>query len=241
MTAMVRPIIKIVVWAGLAVAGVTWVYVNYLHSSAERRMEMLEQQNLALQEQIRQKERAIERLTAQRRIARIRVLDQRVVDGKLQTTLKFVEYRKDGSELTPREFTIEGDEVHFDAEIVKFRDEYVEQGDPLRGQSIILMLRVYGAFQAPANGFPIDSPGDIPEIYRGADAGTSRFEQNIWDHFWQLFNDKDARDAQGIRSLHGEGLWGKLQLGHVYTIDLRPDGGMIHEEAEDPLYRGNGG
>jgi len=241
MAGIYRPIIKIVVWASLAVAGSTWLYLNYIHSSAERQIELLQQQNLALQEQNRQMQKSIERLTTQRRIARVRVVDQRVVDGQLQTTLKFVEYRKDGSELTPRQFKIEGDEVHFDAQIVKFRDEYVEKGDPLRGQSIILMLRVYGAFQAPANGFSIDSPGDIPEIYRGTDAGTSRFEQNIWSNFWRLFNDKNARDAQGIRSLHGEGLWGRLQLGHVYTIELRPDGGMFNEAPEDPLYQDHGG
>lgn len=240
MAGMLRPIIKIAIWSVLVVAGATALYLYHMSNSDERRHELDQQKIRALEEQNRQMQLVVKRLKAQRRVARIRVLDQRPVNGKLQTTIKLVEYRRDGSELTPRQFVIEGDEVHFDAQIVKFRDEYVEQGDPLRGQSIIMLLRVYGAFQPPAEGFTIDSPGDVPEVYRGIDATTARFERDIWDNFWRLFNDKNARDAQGIRSLHGEGLWGRLQLGHVYGIELRPDGGMLNEEPEDPLYQGHG-
>ncbi len=66
-------------------------------------------------------------------------------------------HRESGVELPARQFTIDGNEAHFDAEIIKFKDEYVESDDPLRGQSIMLFVRVYGADQAPSAGFPIDT------------------------------------------------------------------------------------
>ena len=89
----------------------------------------------------------------------------------MKTTLLFVEYARDGSALPARQFTINGNEAHFDAQIIKFKDQYIESGDPLRGQSIMLFVRVYGADQAPAPAFPSTTPGEIPEIYRGAGPG----------------------------------------------------------------------
>ena len=143
-----------------------------------------------------------------------------------------------GLPFSPREFTIDGNEAHFDAEVVKFKDEYVKEGDPFRGQSIILFTRVYGAHQAPADGFPIDTPGNIPEIYRGVDSQQTEFEQKIWDGFWNLYNDRSAREAIGIRGMNGEGLYGVFDPDHVYTITLRADGdGTINEEPLEPIYR----
>jgi hypothetical protein len=100
----------------------------------------------------------------------------------------------------------------------------------------MLFVRVYGADQAPDKGFPIDTPGTIPEIYHGSDPHVTDFEQDLWSNFWKLYNDRDARDARGIRGLNGEGLYGQFVPGHVYTITLRSDGdGTITEEPLDPL------
>jgi hypothetical protein len=228
---MVRALAKTSFLALLIVGGSVGLFYCYTHNADQRQIEQLQQKNQEL-EQIRT------RLETDRRVARILVTDQKTVDGVLKTTLLFVEYARDGSALPARQFIIDGNEAHFDAQIIKFKDQYVEQGDPLRGQSIMLFVRVYGADQAPSAGFPIDQPNTIPEFYRGSDPQVSEFEQDLWNNFWKLYNDKDARESRGIRGLHGEGLYGQFIPGHVYTITLRSDGdGTITEEPLDPLYK----
>jgi hypothetical protein len=187
--------------------------------------------------QIQQLQQIVQRLQTERRVAKILVTDQKTVDGKTKTTLLFVEYRKDNTSLPPRQFVIDGNEAHIDAEIVKFKDEYVRDGDPLRGQSIMLFVRIYGANQTPAEGLPIDEPGMIPEIYRGIDPQVSQFEQDLWSRFWTLYNDPAAREAIGIRAMHGEGLYGPFDRDHVYTITIRPDGATLNVDTLDPIYR----
>jgi hypothetical protein len=215
----------------LILAGSAGLYVYFAHNSEAQKLAEAEQQKHEL-------EQVIQRLQTDRRVARILVSHQETESEQVvKTTLLFVEYRRDGSSLPAKQFTIDGDEAHFDAEIIKFKDEYVKEGDPLRGQSIMLFTRIYGANQAPADGFPIDEPGSIPQIYCGIDPKISDFEQDLWKNFWSLYNDKDARDARGIRGLHGEGLWGHFDLNHIYTITLRPDGGTITEEPVEPIYQ----
>lgn len=211
-------------------AGSLGLYLYYIHNSETAKL-------AEAQRQVEEKQAVINRLETERRVARILVTHRDELADNVKTTLLFEEYRKDGSTLPPKQFIIDGDEAHFDAEIVKFKDEYVQAGDPLRGQSIILFLRVYGADQAPEKGFPIDEPNQIPEIYRGIDPIVSDFEQNIWKNFWSLYNDNNARDAIGIRGLHGEGLWGHFLPDHIYTITLRPDGGTITEAPLEGIYQ----
>jgi len=228
---MVRAVAKTVFLALLVFGGSAGLFFYYNHNATERRLAELERQNQDLQ-QIRQ------RLETQRRVAKILVTDQKIFDGQMKTTLLFVEYGRNDSELSPRRFTIDGDEAHFDAEIVKFKDQYVESGDPFRGQSIILFVRVYGVDQAPDAGFLIDAPGSIPEVYRDQDPRLSSFERDLWKNFWNLYNDRDAREARGIRGLDGEGLYGQFLPGHVYTITLRADGdGTIQEQPLDSIFK----
>jgi hypothetical protein len=228
---MVRALARTFTLVLLLAAGSACLFFYYNHNTAQRQIEQLQQKNQELQ-QIRT------RLETDRRVARIVVTDQKTVGSQLRTTLLFVETARNGSDLPARQFTINGDEAHFDAQIIKFKDQYIESADPLRGQSIILFVRVYGADQAPSAGFPIDEPGKIPEIYRGADPQVSAFEQDLWNNFWRLYNDRNARDARGIRGLNGEGLYGQFLPGHLYTITLRADGdGTISEEPLDPMYK----
>jgi hypothetical protein len=228
---MLRALTKTAFLVLLIIGGSAGLFFYYNHNSAQQQIEQLQQKNQVL-EQIRR------RLETDRRVAKILVTDQKMIAGQMKTTLLFVEYTESGTELPARQFAINGNEAHFDAQIIKFKDEFVEQADPLRGQSIMLFVRVYGADQAPSAGFPIDAPGAIPEIYRGADPQVSDFERDLWANFWKLYNDRDARDARGIRGLHGEGLYGQFNPGHVYTITLRSNGdGTINEEPLDPMYK----
>jgi hypothetical protein len=227
---MVRALSKTVFLLLLILGGSAGLYFYHYHLSQEYQIEQLQAQKEEL-------EQVVGRLQTERRVAKILVTDQKVVNGNEQTTLLFVEYRHDGSALPARQFVIPGDEAHIDAEIVKFKDEYVKEGDPLRGQSILLFVRIYGASQSPEDGQPIDTPGMIPDIYRGSDPHVSDFEEGIWSQFWTLYKDQEARDSLGIRAMHGEGLYGPFDRQHLYTITVRPDGATMNVEPLDPIYR----
>jgi hypothetical protein len=220
---MLRAVVKTLLVTAIVVVSTVGLYIYH--------------ERLGKDYQIQQLQQIVQRLETERRVAKILVTDQKTVDGKTTTTLLFMEYRKDGTSLPPKQFVINGNEAHIDAEVVKFKDEYVQDGDPLRGESIMLFVRIYGADQTPADGFPIDQPGSIPEIYRGIDPQVSQFEQDIWSRFWKLYNDEDARDAIGIRAMNGEGLYGPFDRDHVYTITIRPDGATLNVETLDPIYR----
>jgi hypothetical protein len=228
---MLRALAKTLFLTLLVLVGSGGLFFYYTHNAAQRQIEQLQQRNQQLQ-QIRQ------RLETDRRVARILVTDQKTVGDQMKTTLLFQENAPDGTALAAKQFTINGNEAHFDAQVIKFKDQYIEAGDPFRGRSILLFVRVYGADQAPDAGFPIDQPGSIPDFYRGLEAPVSNFQQDLWNNFWKLYNDRDARDARGIRGMNGEGLYGQFNPGHVYTITLRSDGdGTINEEPLDPMYK----
>src|SRR5687767_13995579 len=111
---MTRAVSKIIFLSILAAAGSAGVmYYNGYLSPQQVKIRELEQDK-------KQLEQIVERLSTEKRVADVLVTDQKTVDGKLQTTLLFVEYAKDGSTLPPKSFTIEGKMVHVNAMVIKF-------------------------------------------------------------------------------------------------------------------------
>ena len=70
---------------------------------------------------------AISTLTTEDQIGYAKVISQRTEEGRLLTTLRFVETSRDDKtkRILQKEYTIEGDVIHFDAQIVKFSDQMV--------------------------------------------------------------------------------------------------------------------
>lgn len=221
---MFRGLIKNIGLLALVVAGSVGIFIYYKESPLERQNKLLIEDNKRLEE-------IVVRLGGERRIAEMLVTDQQKIDGVLRTTVLFVEYTKNGSTLPAKSFTVEGDTVHIDALVIKFDGKYVQENDPLRGQSIALFTKIYGANQAPADGFDIDTPGRIPDIYRDADPRVSEYEQNLWKEFWRLANDKAYRDAMGVRVADGQGTWGPMEPNKLYTLSIESNGG-INKTAE---------
>jgi hypothetical protein len=179
----------------------------------------------------------VDRLTSERRVAKVLVIDQQPADQTISTTFLWVEYASDGSTLAPRQFTVLGDEVHFDAEVIKFDHDFVEANDPLKGHSIALFTRVFGSYQTPSDGFPIDTPGQEPDIYKGVSSRQSEFERDLWRDFWKLYDDEAYRKKMGVRVAQGESPWGRLEMGQLYTITVESDGGVnLSHEPVDPIY-----
>jgi hypothetical protein len=177
--------------------------------------------------QIERLETALRLLKVDQRIAYVDVLDQgRTPNGdRLQTKIEFVEVAKSGEPLgDPKTFTIDGDLLYVDYWVIKFDDQLVEQGDPLRSTSLALFQRLFGEFQEPSEGFTLDRPGTRPRVY-GQDA-MSEFEKELWDNFWEYATNAQRAKAAGVRAAHGEAPSIKLVPNRRYKIELRASGGL---------------
>lgn len=184
---------------------------------------------------IEEQRQALERLdTALRllkidhRVAQITVRRQWADEetGGVLTQFDFVEIDAEGRPLSePQSVTIEGAVAYIDAWVVKYLDEHVEQGDPLRSTSVCLFRRVFGEHQKPSEGFPLDPVGLRPAAYSPGDA-MSPAEAEIWEHFWEYANDPARAEEAGVRAAQGEAPSIQLQEGRRYTLTLRASGGL---------------
>jgi hypothetical protein len=189
----------------------------------------------ALQDQIRDQKETIvkleqdkQRLEAYLKIlkhidrrARVEVLRQtKDQQGNLQTTIRFTETSADGRPVTAsRELTL-------DTLVIKFDDHFVEERDPLKGQALMLFRRIFSSTMRPENGFVIDRDGQPPEIYAERQAPTA-FEQELWKRFWELANDEKLAKEHGVRAIHGDAPYMRLEPDRVYEVSLRSTGEVI--------------
>jgi hypothetical protein len=229
---MLRPLAKIFgLTFALLIASVGVVYYQHAVSS-EKKIEKL-------QDEKRQLEQVVTRLEHERRVADVLVSRQEKNDaGVLETTLLFVEYDKAGNSLPAKSFTIQGNTAHIDAMVIKFDHDFVAANDALKGHSIALFTKIYGDSQSPADAATIDTPGRIPDFYRGAEPVVTDFEMGLWKDFWKLYEDENFRQSKGVRALGGHGLWGPFQPDKLYTITIESDGGLnMTSEPLKGIYR----
>lgn len=199
--------------------GVVAIVLYREHTAVERKAAALENENVQLN-------LVVNRLTDERRVAEMLVTGQKLVNGVPQTTLLFMEYSRNGSTLPPKTFTIQGDQVHLDAMVIKFEHDFVKTNDPLRGHSLALFTRVFGNLQSPDQGAMIDVPGQIPDYYQGTDPRVGAFETGLWNNFWKLAKDKAYRQQMGVRVSDGEGKWWPCEPDRLYTITIESAGGL---------------
>ncbi len=211
-----------------------WGVSTYL--SARRDQEQI----AALTRQIVRLETALRLLKVDHRVAQIDVLSQQgsEKDKTLVTTFSFVELDDQSNRLTePRTLTVKGDLVYVDYWVVKFTDESVEAGDPLRGTSICLFRRIFGEHQNPVDGYVLDAVGSRPAGY-GSGREATEFEREIWAQFWELANNPALAEKKGIRAIHGEAPNQKLAMGKRYKVLLRASGGLSFQTEDAPRRSG---
>ncbi len=193
------------------------------------------QQIVALNLDIQEKARKIEKLDTSlrllkvnHRVAWLTVLEQDVEPQtrQLYTVGQFVEVNDKGDKLgEPKQFRIQGDVIYVDNWVVKFDDKYVEQAEIDRSTSLVLFRRLFGEAQTPNDGIPLDAVGSRPQAYANGNQ-ISPFEKRIWDDFWTIANDPARAKEMGIRAAHGEAPSMKLQKGKSYKIELRASDGL---------------
>jgi hypothetical protein len=225
---------RLLVWSAVLLAIVpASVYLSY---------ELIVKPRRALQDQIREQKETIAKLEQEKqrleaylkilkhidRRARVEVLRQaKDQQGNLQTTIRFTEVDDTGKPITAsRELSLPGQEVYFDTLVIKFDDHFVEQDDPVKGRALMLFRRIFSSTMRAEDGFVIDMEGQVPQVY--ADRQTpSDFEQGLWKRFWELANNEKLAKEHGVRAIHGDAPYMRMEPDRVYEICLRSTGEVI--------------
>lgn len=162
-----------------------------------------------------------------RRLAVISDIVKDVQDGTdaVKTTFSFSEIDLSDNPIgEKRTFTIDGDILYIDTMVIKFEDDFVEQGDVLKGSALCLFNRLFGEKQKPEEGFRIDAEGETPKPYKLDSPDSTEFEKQLWGNFWKLAQDPDFAKKMGVRAAHGTAPSMKLQEGSTYKLEMRNTG-----------------
>lgn len=176
---------------------------------------------------------AITNLTTEDQIGYAKVISQRTEEGRLLTTIRFVETSRDDKtrKILQKEYTIEGDVIHFDALIVTFGDKMVIDG---KSRALYLWRRVYGEAMAPQDGYAIEQPGTEPKRYRGLlKALPIQHRQLFWSHIWDLANEPEKLRRHDIKAIYGSVIYQKLNEGLIYVFKISPRGHLYPEVVHD--------
>jgi hypothetical protein len=175
--------------------------------------------------------KALTNLTDENKIGYAKVVSQ-IKDGNgivISTTLKFVETARDNEleKILEKEYTIEGDIVHFDALIVKFSDKLVMDG---KKRSLYIWRRIYGEKMSPAQGFDIEKFGTEP--FRYADLLKElpvKKREIFWSSIWELANSPDKLAQYGITAIYGTATYTQLKDNLIYIFRITPTGQVYPE------------
>ncbi|NLV32547.1 MAG: hypothetical protein GXY47_15500 [Acidobacteria bacterium] len=223
--------VRLTLWAVLLVAAAAaGIYVADRllvapRRALERRIEDQQREIARLEERNQRLETYLRLLRFTERRARIEVLGQRLDDaGVPVTTIRFTEIDGAGNPVTvAREFTLAGREVYIDTLTIRFEDHFVEQGDPLKGRALMLFRRIFTSGMRPEEGHVLDREGLPPEVYAERNAVTG-FEKELWGRFWELAGDEDLAAGSGVRAIHGDAPYTRMEPGRVYHVTLRSTG-----------------
>lgn len=177
--------------------------------------------------------KAITSLTHEDQIGFAKVVRQEERDGKIYSTIKFVETDRNDmlNRVLEKEYEIEGDVIHFDALIITFSDQLVLDG---KARSLYIWRRIYGENMSPAEGFDIETPGTHPERYAGLLKELKLPQQELfWDAIWDLSNNPEALRDYGIKAIYGNAVYKRLKPGLIYVFKIGADGQVYPETVLD--------
>jgi hypothetical protein len=177
----------------------------------------------------KQLKQAITNLTVEEQIGYAKVISQETRDGKLFTTIKFVETARNDKlqKVFEKQYTLEGDIIHFDALIVKFGEKMVIDG---KAKAMYLWRRIYGEKLAPENGLPIEEMGKEPQRYSDLLKLLPVNQRELfWTSIWELANNHDKLKQYDIRAIYGNIVYSRLKKGNIYIFKISPAGQLYPE------------
>ena len=207
---MLKKIISIIVVMGV-LAGVYFAYD--IISERIRRLEILKLM--------------IDRMSGDTRVADVLVTDVSYdeTSSKYQTTIKFLEYDSYGRPMKAKYFTFQGNIIQFQSLVIRFDDDYVQQGDLLRGKSLHLFWKVFMLDGEQTEEYEIGPAGQIPQAYK-LDGVQDGIERELWRNFWDYALRPDQREDAGVKNAQIEAPGTKFIPGTLYTIRIEHDGGL---------------
>jgi len=215
----------------IVIGGGVWLFFSFGKS---RTLDQLFRENKRLK-------KALSNLTEEDQIGYAKVLKQEKKNGRLMTTLRFVETARSNKDdiVLSKEYIIQGDVVYFDALIVKFDSKMVMDGTR---RSLYLWRRIYGENTAPKDGHEIEKAGKEPKRYEGF-LGSDPFwyrllgqpgdAERFWSAIWDLSNDPEKLNEYGITAIYGNAVYKKLRPGFIYVFKIRNTGEVYPETVPD--------
>ena len=179
--------------------------------------------------------KVVQRLSADSRIAEVLVTQSRLDEttGRIETTVKFLEYDTAGKPVEPRYFTFQGNIIQFQSLVIRFEDKLVETGDKLRGKSAYLFWRAFVLDGKNTQSFDITTLHEIPRGYK-VPGIQSEFEQKLWQEFWDYALNPKLRRRMGIKNAQIEAPGSMFLPGTIYTLKIEHDGGIRIDAAPIP-------
>ena len=221
-------VLIVLVFASSAGAFLAWDLViaprrEMRRQLAERdaRISELRQENVKLETFLRLLKHAERR-------ARLEVLAQEAdAAGRMIKSIRFTEISSDGSPLgVARDLQLAGKEIYLDTLVIQFEERFVEQGGPLKGKALLILRRLFSDSVPPDDGVRLDEEGVAPDVYAAREAPTA-FERGLWQRFWEIANNEKLAQERGVKAIHGQAVYGRLEPGKVYELVMRSTGETI--------------
>ena len=164
------------------------------------------------------------RLSAERRVAQVDVLRQRMDQhGHTVSTLVWQEIGTDGTLGKPVAVEVVGELVYFEALVIKFAHNYVREGDPERGASLAMFRRIFGDQQVPESAPELDRTTRPPI---GTSTESPSFQDELWARFWEMIDDPQLAARYGVRVAQCEAPAVPLRGGQIWEVALDAAGGL---------------
>jgi hypothetical protein len=181
----------------------------------------------------KQLQAAIANLRAENQIGYAKVISQIQTDGKIITTLKFVETDRDDmlKRVLEKDYELEGDIIYFDALIVKFDEQLVMDG---KERALYLWRRVYSDKMRPEDGFAIETDGNEPARYADICAKLNLRDRKLfWSEIWKLADDPNSLAQYGVTAVYGNAVYRKVRPGLVYVFKISSTGTLYPDVVLD--------
>lgn len=243
---VVRTGIFLIVGAGVGYGGFLG-YTNYVKPSLDAKEAMVQFEQLKVDFELQQEEfekakeendklkTSMQLLKVDRRMANVEIMDvAKNEDGEPTMTVRFTEYDQLGEVVgASKDFELRGDKMYVDCWVVKFGDKYIEEADALRSASLCVFKSIFGNLDGPEGSFSLDSSSEdaYPSIYSNEEK--SEFETKIWSDFWRLANDEQSQQDLGIRAIHGQANYIRVEKGKTYEVNVRSSGAASLEPIDD--------
>ena len=168
----------------LAITALGWQIFTFLDNNfaaTQRQLEEAREKITQLEITNQKLEMANLFLKKTRRLAVISDIVKEAQEGSdaVKTTFSFSEVDLSDNPIgEKRTFTIDGDILYIDTLVIKFEDDFVEQGDVLKGSALCLFNRLFSEKQKPEEGFKLDSrPGICQNKRRSRRSRSSPFNE----------------------------------------------------------------